>query len=425
MGTTPKGTATRRRILDAAWELSDERGAEIVLGGVTLREVATRVGMTPSAVAYHFPTMGALGLAMIEHLVDTASVLPIDAVDDLLSQAGDQGLVAVVRLAAQTNWQMLCEPNEVDFERRLARCYAATGNGEHADAVKELIGSMTASWVETLAQTYRRTAETMGVRTVEPFGYDELARGAMALSEGLLFQWMWEPDAIRHDLAADLLVAMVSAALVPAPNAVALAERAAVLPGPLTSTDLESEFGLELAVATAPLFSNGVRPVSFTEVGRALDVGPEVLSARFGTIEILAALSFHRHLESVQVATQRRQRAGPAVSLTDGVYELSRAATADPHCALALLHERQRAAVAACADQPDQADRPGRDVCTLVPFGDAFAGPLSELVDRPDSDLACLAEMVVDTTLGHAATNPRRPLTQITESVLRLVPAEF
>ncbi len=64
-------------------------------------------------------------------------------------------------------------------------------------------------------------------------------------------------------------------------------------------------------------------------------------------------------------------------------------------------------------------------MCTLVPFSDAFAGPLSELVDRPDSDVACLAELVVDTTLGHAATNPRRSLAQITESVLRLVPAEF
>ena len=47
MADTPKGRATRARILDAAWDLSDARGAEVILGGVTLREIAARGGHDP------------------------------------------------------------------------------------------------------------------------------------------------------------------------------------------------------------------------------------------------------------------------------------------------------------------------------------------------------------------------------------------
>ncbi len=428
MGSTPKGVATRHRILDAAWELSDERGVEVVLGGVTLREIAARVDMSPSAVAYHFPTMGQLAVAMVERLAETVSLVPIEAVDDLLAQAGRDGLVAVIRLAAQTNWQLLCEPDEVVFERRLARCYAATGRGEHAAVVKDLIGTMTASWITSLSQVYRRTAEAMGLRAIEPFDFDELARGAAALSEGLLYQWMWEPGAVRSDLAADLLVAMVSTLMAPAPHAVTLAERTADLPGPRVrpgagvgawADDIEVARDLALAVAAAPLFRCGVRELTSTEVGRALDVGPEVVRDRYGSVERLAALSFGRHLPNVVEATGRRTIAGPSVSLTDGVYELTRSAQNDPHCALALLHERQRATLDPTCD-PQRGD-----IHELVPFGAALVPPLCELIDRPAAEVADLADLIVDTTVGHAATRPRQPIERITATVLRLVPAEF
>jgi hypothetical protein len=55
-------------------------------------------------------------------------------------------------------------------------------------------------------------------------------------------------------------------------------------------------------------------------------------------------------------------------------------------------------------------------------FATALLPPLRALVDRPDADLAELAELIVDTSLGHGATHPRTPPGAITDVVLRLVP---
>lgn len=53
---------TRRAILDAALELSAESG----LGGLSLRGVAKRVGIVPTAFYRHFDSLDALGLALVE-----------------------------------------------------------------------------------------------------------------------------------------------------------------------------------------------------------------------------------------------------------------------------------------------------------------------------------------------------------------------
>jgi AcrR family transcriptional regulator len=52
--------ATRREILDAAWEVAREQG----LGSLTLREVALRVGMRPPSLYSHFESKDAIYDAM-------------------------------------------------------------------------------------------------------------------------------------------------------------------------------------------------------------------------------------------------------------------------------------------------------------------------------------------------------------------------
>ena len=95
MPTTPKCGATRRRILDAAWDLSDARGAAVILGGVTLREVARAADLTPSAVSYHFPTMEVLSLAMVDHHLSSIPLLSVELVDQILDTAQDRARPAI------------------------------------------------------------------------------------------------------------------------------------------------------------------------------------------------------------------------------------------------------------------------------------------------------------------------------------------
>lgn len=414
MPTTPKGQATRRRILDAAWELSDARGAEAILGGVTLRELAAAADMAPSAISYHFPTMRDLALAMVQHLADSVSMLPLEAVEELLAQSADGGLAATVRLAAQTNWDVLQEPHEVDFERRLTRCYSATGDNPDRDEIQQVIGSMTSSWIGDIALVYRRTAEEFGLQPVEPFTFEELARGASALSEGLLYHWMCSPSEVRDDLAADLLVALVSALLVPARHSVALAEIAADLPLPASEGPGDADDDLRLAMKVAPLFQSGVDGVTLTAASRVMGIAPQEAAQRFGSTPRLAALSFARHVPVVGEAVVRRRAAGAEVCLTDGLYELGRCALADRHCALALLQERQRVAIGT-AEIPT-------DVRRLVPLASLLTEPVAEVTDGSERTSADLADLLVDTVLGHAVTRPRTPVATIAETALRLLP---
>lgn len=53
---------TRQAILDAALELSEETG----LGGLSLRAIAKRVGIVPTAFYRHFDSVEQLGLALVD-----------------------------------------------------------------------------------------------------------------------------------------------------------------------------------------------------------------------------------------------------------------------------------------------------------------------------------------------------------------------
>ena len=72
---------TRRAILDAALELSDES----TLAAVSLRQVARQVGIVPTAFYRHFPSIEDLGMALVEESLDTLRAL----LRELRRTAGD------------------------------------------------------------------------------------------------------------------------------------------------------------------------------------------------------------------------------------------------------------------------------------------------------------------------------------------------
>ena len=77
---------TRRAILDAALELSDES----TLAAISLRQVAKQVGIVPTAFYRHFDSIEALGLA----LVDEAFVSLRQMIRDI--RRGDPALADIV-----------------------------------------------------------------------------------------------------------------------------------------------------------------------------------------------------------------------------------------------------------------------------------------------------------------------------------------
>ena len=72
---------TRRRILDAATELFNERG----YAGTSIRDITERLGMTKGALYYHFASKDELLHAMVAPL--------LDAVTTFVGTVGDSGTV--------------------------------------------------------------------------------------------------------------------------------------------------------------------------------------------------------------------------------------------------------------------------------------------------------------------------------------------
>lgn len=415
-----KGEQTRRRIVSKAWELSLERGVEQILGAVTLREVAAEAGLSPSAVSYHFSSRRDLAIAMVEQLTESISMLPVELVDAATALAREDGLVAVARDAATLNWAALTSPVEVDFERRLARCVSVIGADGDGAGVASPLAFAQRFWVDQLTAVYERTAGVVGVRIAEPFTFRELACALSATAGGLLHYWMCDPSAIRDDLMADVSVALLSSVAVPTGRSASIGEISASLPRPPRTSLPEPTEDLALAEDVAELFATGVDRVTFTDVAAALGCRPEELVERFGSLRRLAALSFARHVATIDAAAHRRAGEGAVVRLTDAVYELARCVQRDPHCALALLFERLESRLEPIDALPED------DIRALVPLTGVIAEPLIELREEPDSVVADLALALVDTVLGYGATHPRAALGTVVELGMRLVaPAGF
>ena len=85
---------TRRAILDAALELSDES----TLAAVSLRQVAKQVGIVPTAFYRHFDSIEALGLALVDESFASLRTLirEIRRGDPQLSEVVDRSVTILV-----------------------------------------------------------------------------------------------------------------------------------------------------------------------------------------------------------------------------------------------------------------------------------------------------------------------------------------
>jgi AcrR family transcriptional regulator len=415
---TVKGEDTRRRIIHAAWELSSRRGIEQLLCGVSLREVAAEAGMSPSALTYHFPTMRDLALGMTGAFVDSLSPIATDSVVDELGREEAGSLSETLREAATANWAVLTSDHEVEFERRLTRCYSATGSAADGPEVTHELVRFNNLWLETFTTAYEVAAAAAGLRLVEPFTFREVAQTIAGMYEGLLHQWMCDSDGVRDDLAVDMTMAIVSALVIPVDSAVDFSELVSSLQPPAAPVRCVDD-DVVSAGRVAGLFSDGFERVTLTEVARALEWHPDEVLARLGPVRRVAALSFARHIPAVASAAARRDDATADVRLGDAVFELARCVQADPWCALGLNVERLESRTARSLG------RPAVEMDFAVPLDAVFEGLIEQLGrDRPRTSGEA-AGMLVDLVLSYGASSAGIALTRVVEMCLRMVLPEW
>lgn len=167
-GPLRKSVERRQEILEAAYQLFEERGDR-----ATLRDIAARVGVTQPALVYYFPTREDLLIAVMEHRDALGRTMARQA-------APDMTLDAAVRMTTE--------------HPALAKLFVAVT----AASMQEGSASR-----EYLAQRYRRLAEetAAGLAKAQREGTvtadvraEDLARLLLAVLAGLQIQWINDPS---------------------------------------------------------------------------------------------------------------------------------------------------------------------------------------------------------------------------------------
>lgn len=413
---TPKGRAARSAIVEAAWDLLEQRGLDQLTDGLSVRALAAAADVSVGGVRHHFPTMRDLAEQMVQDLFATMSLEPIVDVELGLRLLVTEGLAPAVRIACQFNWDGLTSPEEEQFYRRFHRvARVACGQGADGAAMRSrLEGVYWDAFRPQVEAMLDMTITSTGRRLVEPFSIHEIAVVAGALIEGLLLESSMRPGDIRNDLYADVMVAFARSVSVPVTRHRSMAEIGAELhlgaPGGRSGT---AEL-VALAQAAAPLFADGYDEVGFAAVldASSSDLPVESVLGAFGSTRMVAAVSFSRHIADLRAAAERRKSVSVEVALSDVVLAIARTAQAEPWVALALVQERLESAVRSVDDDPDA-------VSALVPIDEVVA-PLLEGVEGRER--AVLAATVVDLTLSMAATRPTEALSVLVARVLQIVP---
>ncbi|HSA51429.1 MAG TPA: TetR/AcrR family transcriptional regulator [Yinghuangia sp.] len=174
-GPYRKSGERRQRILEAAYEVFDERG-----DGLSMQEVADRVGVTQPALNYYFGSREELLLAVLAHR---------EALGIAASEAADPGqrLQAAVRHTVE-------HPGLAKLFVSLAAMSADPENSAH-DYFLTRYRNLTAYTTKGIEQA--QSAAT----TPTDEDPEHLARMLLAVIDGLQIQWLSDPSV---DIAAIL-----------------------------------------------------------------------------------------------------------------------------------------------------------------------------------------------------------------------------
>ena len=192
--TKEEAAATRDSILNAAEKLFVEQG----VSRTTLQHIATEAGVTRGAIYWHFDDKGALFNAMMER-----AILPFECALGVLGEADEANVLDNLRRFIVEIFRV----TETDPQAR--RVF------EIASLKVEFVSEMDAVRVrrrqnqqEWMAQVQQRLALGQASGQIrKEVSTQVLAIGLWALMDGLIRNWMFEPDSFGLVETGDRLIA--------------------------------------------------------------------------------------------------------------------------------------------------------------------------------------------------------------------------
>jgi len=196
---------TRRRLLSAGLELLHEDSVGNVLNQVKAAKVAHRAGLTQGAFFHHWPTQDAYLEDLFDHALATdrfewTNRIAADSLREL-AEGGD--LAALTRRITADLVTSLSE--DVSFRIQ-------TGLWARADVDATVAARLHRLYADTdrgFAALFREALESRGMRVREGHTYEEMARIANAILEGLVVRRRIDPELVPAELLGDLLLALL------------------------------------------------------------------------------------------------------------------------------------------------------------------------------------------------------------------------
>ena len=182
-GRSPKGAAKREAILDAALAVFGEVG----LHGASLREIASRVGVSHQSLMHYFPTKNELLMAVLRrrderlrrHFNDDAGM----SIGELITLAEDNvrmpGVIELYNMASA----------EATNDEHPAHAY-------YAEFYQSIIAAT--------ARFLRRAADQGVLR--EGWTPQSAARAILGMMDGLQLQWLYDREEVNVAQTMKLLV---------------------------------------------------------------------------------------------------------------------------------------------------------------------------------------------------------------------------
>jgi AcrR family transcriptional regulator len=187
--TRPTRSETRRRVLDAAFEVFAERG----IATSSLNDVAAAAGLTKGAVYSSFAGKDDLVLALMEeHAMArvTAGLETFTASTDLAEALAHVGEVLVAAMQADAAWHRL-----------LAEYFAMSA---HDPVRREALRRRRREARDAVARGLTRVSADTGLQL--PLPAEEMAVVLFALSNGLAVESGMDPGAVPDDLLPRVMV---------------------------------------------------------------------------------------------------------------------------------------------------------------------------------------------------------------------------
>lgn len=299
--------------MEAGISLLAQQRFQALLAGVETRCITDEVGVTTGSFFHHFRNRAHFASAVAETFA-TGWDERVARLAGAATSSNERPGLDGIRPAAGAEWAGLVADSDLPaLQHLLWSVRAQPLSEETARTAGDVLADAYRSLTETVAAAYAEGLRLIGREMLPPFTDHDLTVIMTALAEGLQMRHGAQPDAVRDDLYADTVAAVLlgvtrprterngRADSDPAPELATLESRFLVRRHAAEPGKVPVETWRHIADSAAHLFiDRSPADVRVAEVAAAAGVSTSSVYHHFGTVNNVAASGWARHIPELE-----------------------------------------------------------------------------------------------------------------------------